>query len=503
MGGGKRKSSRQPRPNKKYDSSSFDNGDMSIDAMLAKDASTKRKSNADINISSKHSKTTTTTICTSITSLEDKIMNKTLYNDVNARALNVTNVGDIGCKFRKEFDGELHEGIVVEIHCGKDRRCVYEDGDGEDLSVVELESLAMLHPSSNNTTNGNSNASNNTLRSSTSFHIPGLKFNNKIHDKIGNVVVGDNAKSDKDGSEKDTAENEVDNMNYSELVAAKNGNSNANNTGSTSSSAHAPVLKFNNKMGDKIGVVVGDSAKSDKHGGGEIDVAANEVVDNVNCSEFESATTSTLPNQLSLNKHADCCNNNIIAIKNDANIKATERSMNLSRTAAENIANKDAIVETVSTTMKKKDIFHSTSHKAKADASIATKIGQKDWSDEIKADEWATLSSDGKTVVCSACQGKNNARTNGVITMRIPFNEHKWNDHKKSKGHLQNAHARKLATLLDSNKKHKTHRDTQMTSFFPAASKKDKNPDTCSVASVRDSTTAIISIGNKSSKSLK
>ena len=113
------------------------------------------------------------------------------------------------------------------------------------------------------------------------------------------------------------------------------------------------------------------------------------------------------------------------------------------------------------------------------------------------------LNSDGKTVVCSAYQGKKNARTNGVITMCIPFSEYKWNDHKKSKGHLENTHTRKLALLLDSNKKHKTYRDTQMTSFFPAVSKKDKNSDTCSVASIRDSTTTIISIGNKTSKSLK
>ncbi|KAL3799873.1 hypothetical protein ACHAW5_004385 [Stephanodiscus triporus] len=62
----------------------------------------------------------------------------------------IVNVGDIGYKFRKEFDSGWYSGTVVEIrqHAkgGKDRRCVYEDGDCEDLSLIELQTLAILDP---------------------------------------------------------------------------------------------------------------------------------------------------------------------------------------------------------------------------------------------------------------------------------------------------------------------------------------------------------------------
>jgi hypothetical protein len=98
----------------------------------------------------------------------------------------VVNVGDVGYKFRKEFDSGWYNGTVVEVRphagkCGdscetpshpvciyafvahqltccnlfcdrfsaeggKDRRCVYEDGDCEDLSLIELQTLAILDP---------------------------------------------------------------------------------------------------------------------------------------------------------------------------------------------------------------------------------------------------------------------------------------------------------------------------------------------------------------------
>ena len=106
MDGHTRKSSRQPRPNKKHDSSSSDDDDASIDTPPAKATSTKRKSKADVNSSSKSAKTTTMTTHASTTTEEDKTRNKTLFNEFNLGALNVTNVGDIGHKFRKEFGGE-------------------------------------------------------------------------------------------------------------------------------------------------------------------------------------------------------------------------------------------------------------------------------------------------------------------------------------------------------------------------------------------------------------
>jgi hypothetical protein len=52
-----------------------------------------------------------------------------------------TNVGDVGYQFLKEFDSGWYKGTVVKIlpHAvgGQDRRCVYEDGDCEDLTFNE------------------------------------------------------------------------------------------------------------------------------------------------------------------------------------------------------------------------------------------------------------------------------------------------------------------------------------------------------------------------------
>jgi hypothetical protein len=60
------------------------------------------------------------------------------------------NVGDVGYRFRKEFDSGWFNGKVVKIlpHAvgGQDRRCVYEDGDFEDLMFDELKRLATLLP---------------------------------------------------------------------------------------------------------------------------------------------------------------------------------------------------------------------------------------------------------------------------------------------------------------------------------------------------------------------
>ena len=60
------------------------------------------------------------------------------------------NVGDIGYRFLKEFDSGWYNGTVVEIlpHAigGWDRRCIYEDGDCEDLALNELIRLATLSP---------------------------------------------------------------------------------------------------------------------------------------------------------------------------------------------------------------------------------------------------------------------------------------------------------------------------------------------------------------------
>jgi hypothetical protein len=58
------------------------------------------------------------------------------------------NIGDVGYQFLKEFDSGWYNGKVVEIlsHAlgGWDRRCVYDNGDCEDLALSELKRLATL-----------------------------------------------------------------------------------------------------------------------------------------------------------------------------------------------------------------------------------------------------------------------------------------------------------------------------------------------------------------------
>ena len=60
------------------------------------------------------------------------------------------NIGDVGYQFLKEFDSGWYNGTVVEILPdaigGWDRRCIYEDGDCEDLTLNELIRLATLYP---------------------------------------------------------------------------------------------------------------------------------------------------------------------------------------------------------------------------------------------------------------------------------------------------------------------------------------------------------------------
>ena len=57
-------------------------------------------------------------------------------------------IGSVGYTFRKQFDAGWFTGKVVKIRPGaalnKDRRCLYEDGDEEDLSLQELKILATL-----------------------------------------------------------------------------------------------------------------------------------------------------------------------------------------------------------------------------------------------------------------------------------------------------------------------------------------------------------------------
>eukprot|EP00577_Skeletonema_sp_RCC1716_P012582 CAMPEP_0113428924 /NCGR_PEP_ID=MMETSP0013_2-20120614/32145_1 /TAXON_ID=2843 ORGANISM="Skeletonema costatum, Strain 1716" /NCGR_SAMPLE_ID=MMETSP0013_2 /ASSEMBLY_ACC=CAM_ASM_000158 /LENGTH=380 /DNA_ID=CAMNT_0000317551 /DNA_START=85 /DNA_END=1227 /DNA_ORIENTATION=+ /assembly_acc=CAM_ASM_000158 len=61
-------------------------------------------------------------------------------------------IGDVGYEFQKQFDAGWYTGKVTQIipvGNEKDRRCVYNDGDIEDLSLEELHRLAKLDPNNN------------------------------------------------------------------------------------------------------------------------------------------------------------------------------------------------------------------------------------------------------------------------------------------------------------------------------------------------------------------
>ena len=73
--------------------------------------------------------------------------------DSNNISNNNVEIGNVGYEFRKEFDSRWYTGKVTEIillgGSTKDhRRCVYNDGDIEDLSLEELQRLAKLDPNS-------------------------------------------------------------------------------------------------------------------------------------------------------------------------------------------------------------------------------------------------------------------------------------------------------------------------------------------------------------------
>mmetsp|Transcript_23318 Transcript_23318/g.35738 ORF Transcript_23318/g.35738 Transcript_23318/m.35738 type:complete len:377 (+) Transcript_23318:121-1251(+) len=66
-------------------------------------------------------------------------------NNIN----NNIEIGDVGYEFQKQFDAGWYTGKVTQIipvGNEKDRRCVYNDGDIEDLSLEELHRLAKLDP---------------------------------------------------------------------------------------------------------------------------------------------------------------------------------------------------------------------------------------------------------------------------------------------------------------------------------------------------------------------
>jgi len=84
---------------------------------------------------------------------DDATSNHNNQDSTNINNNNNIEIGDVGYEFQKQFDAGWFTGkvtqIVPTVGNEKDRRCVYNDGDIEDLSLEELHRLAKLDP--NNT----------------------------------------------------------------------------------------------------------------------------------------------------------------------------------------------------------------------------------------------------------------------------------------------------------------------------------------------------------------
>jgi len=93
----------------------------------------------------------------SISNNDDATSNHNNQDDSTNNNSNNNNIeiGDVGYEFQKQFDAGWFTGKVTQIvpvGNEKDRRCVYNDGDIEDLSLEELHRLAKLDPNNTVTT---------------------------------------------------------------------------------------------------------------------------------------------------------------------------------------------------------------------------------------------------------------------------------------------------------------------------------------------------------------
>ena len=99
--------------------------------------------------------------------------------------------------------------------------------------------------------------------------------------------------------------------------------------------------------------------------------------------------------------------------------------------------------------------------------------GNKDWSQKVKDDKWAKPSKDGETIACEACWGKKNARTGGLITMKRPYDDHRWIDHNATKCHTENVAAIE-AREDNEDALPRAYQETSLFSFFKTVPKKKK-----------------------------
>ena len=84
------------------------------------------------------------------------LRSKSQFSDVPKVTKQSVNLGEIGYTFVKHFPGHGNfRGTVVEVWPDKSRRCVYTDGDFEDLSIKDLRKLEKDEKQRQNEKNGN------------------------------------------------------------------------------------------------------------------------------------------------------------------------------------------------------------------------------------------------------------------------------------------------------------------------------------------------------------
>ena len=88
--------------------------------------------------------------------------------EVDDESCPTASIGEVGYVFRKQFDDGWYYGEVVKIRSGtakgKDRQCRYTDGDEEDLSMRELQTLAKLDKMAEKKTRGRGAKSNGSTK---------------------------------------------------------------------------------------------------------------------------------------------------------------------------------------------------------------------------------------------------------------------------------------------------------------------------------------------------
>ena len=120
------------------------------------------------------------------------------------------------------------------------------------------------------------------------------------------------------------------------------------------------------------------------------------------------------------------------------------------------------------------------------------------WKCEVENEKWAEQSSDGKIIQCLPCLGQSNAKTDGVVTSKRPYDDSRWNQHKEGKGHNANVAFKEAVVLLDPDAPRRKYKSQPLSSFFKVV-KRATNIPVPAVDSVvvADSAVAVVDMASE------